>query len=245
MLTASGSNFRVPQVNFYRGMQSRHYHKHYGRDFRGHKSRHYRSYKGRHYYGHRPPRLRKHYRFRSFGLRSYSGHSKYKYDRYAGHKKRPYAGASLDNGWDLLAGDRAGDALHHFSAAAQANPASGLPKVGLAMAAADLGHLGRGVRAMRRAMRVDPDAIHYVDGQNGLRYKVEHLIQRYQGSDLYSAGDADAYFMLAALHYILDDLQASKKYAEQAGDGATSTRNLYRLIDRRVAGYRYNRFLMP
>ena len=125
---------------------------------------------------------------------------------------------------------RAGEALRSFSVTAQANPSNGVPKVGYALAAADLGRLDTGVWAMRRALRLDPDSLHLVNGDASLRSKVEHLVQRYENSDLNRTGDGDAYFMLAALYYLLGDYEASKRWIEQANDGPTSTENLHRLI---------------
>ena len=194
----------------------------------------YRNHTGYRHYGHRRYRHHGHHRYRHqyrhYGQHRYYGQHKYRYQHRSGYYGRSYTDNSLAAGWDYLEKGYSRDALNSFSTAAQANPSSGTAKVGYALATADLGRLDRGVWAMRRALRIDPDSLHYVNGKTGLRYKVEHLVDRYEKFDHYRIEDADAYFMLAALYFLLDDHETSKEYVEKADDGTTSTRNLQQLI---------------
>lgn len=160
------------------------------------------------------------------------------YHSTAGPDAEIYHGSLPASGWDLLKAGRAGEALHRFGAAVRANPSDGIPKVGFSLAAANLGHLGEAVWVMRRALLTDPGSLDRIDGAATLQTGMEEVILRYRDTDLFRSGDADVYFMLAALYYMLDDLEASKKYVEKAGDGTASSRNLYRLIEGRVAAHR-------
>lgn len=198
---------------------------HYGHGYSGkNRQHHYQKYRyHRHGYRHY-----KHY--------GYRGHYRYyDRDRYDSAYNERYRGdaytTTLTGGWDLLKTGRSGDALRSFGATAQTNPSNGLPKVGYALAAADLGRLDRGAWAMRRALHVDPDALHRVNVEAGLRSKVAHLIRQYEYSDLYKTGDEDAYFMVSALHYLIGDYEASKKGIERANRELHSTGNLSRLIE--------------
>jgi hypothetical protein len=130
----------------------------------------------------------------------------------------------------LRNGDASG-ALHRFSTAARANPSSGVPKVGYALAAAELGRLEKAAWAMRRALRVDPDALRYASEYLLPQYAVDHLIGSYKNSGGYRNQEVDAYFMLAALAYIQDEHEASKDWIYKSGDNTASTRNLVGLIE--------------
>ena len=138
-----------------------------------------------------------------------------------------------DRGWELLREHRAADALDVFGETAQANPSSGGPKIGYALAAAELGRLDRGIWAMRRALRFDPDSLHYVTIDDGLRPMVERLTARYDEADQVEVKWADSHFMLAVLHYLLgnyDTAQDSIEQAMNAKDKSVSARNLLQLI---------------
>ncbi len=129
------------------------------------------------------------------------------------------------------------DALRVFGDEATRRPTKGAPKIGYALAAALNGDLAKGVRAMRRALRIDPDALHYVRIEEGLRSRIEGLVERYAALER----SRDSNFMLAALHYLLHDLDSAEraiKLVVVAGDGPRGTVNLRDLIsqERREAG---------
>ncbi|MBI2509683.1 MAG: hypothetical protein HYV99_06905, partial [Betaproteobacteria bacterium] len=127
--------------------------------------------------------------------------------------------------------------LANFAVEAESNPTRGVPKVGYALAAAAGGDLGRGVWAMRRALRINPRSVEYIVIDDRLRPQVEQLASRYQ-QDLESAGpDPGSAFMLASLRYLLSDTEAARNSIEQAlqgGDRSDSARNLKQLIDQRA-----------
>ena len=141
-------------------------------------------------------------------------------------------------GWTLLAGGNSAAALSAFSAEATANPNKGEPKVGYALSSAAGGDLSTGVWAMRRACRVDPNAMHYVHLNEQLQSCVGQLADRYQSIVDRSPNNRESTFMLASLHYLLGDMQSAQaeiNLAVQYGDRDQSTTNLRRLIVERVA----------
>jgi len=162
---------------------------------------------------------------------NYSSDSTYQsrtYDRGGSH-------VATGNGWTLLGNNQASAALSDFGRQAQASPSKGDPKVGYALASADLGRLDKGVWAMRRALRIDPNSLHYVTLDERLNSKVEQIIQQYEKKLAYSAIDDDAAFMLASLHYLRRDIQAARSNIDQAllkRYHRTSTKNLKALIEK-------------
>ena len=144
----------------------------------------------------------------------------------------------VDGGaWARLADGQYTLALSAFAAAAKSQPKSGRPKVGYALSAAAAGDLRRGVWAMRRALEIDPDSIHYVTIDESLRPRIEQLIARYQTNPDRTSGNADAAFMLASLYYLLGDLKSARIQVDlgvAAGDRSSSTANLARLIDKNI-----------
>jgi len=145
----------------------------------------------------------------------------------------------VSNGWTLLGNNQASAALSAFGRQAQASPSKGAPKVGYALASADLGRLDKGVWAMRRALKTDPDALHYVALDQRLDAKVQQIIQQYEKKPAYSARDTDTAFMLASLHYLRRDMKAARNHIDQAiraADRRISTKNLRALIDKERNG---------
>lgn len=139
----------------------------------------------------------------------------------------------LDEGWNLLRRGRAAEAADTFGRLAQASPTAGMPKVGYALAAAELGRLDKGIWAMRRALRQDPESLQYVTIDHQLQPKVEAMIKRYQQSDRYD-DSSDGAFMVAALLYLLGEMDAAQEAMERDSnsyDTYTSAKNLKRLIE--------------
>ena len=126
------------------------------------------------------------------------------------------------------------DALREFANEAPRHPSHGLPKIGYALSTAASGDLRRGVWAMRRALGVDPESIHYMTIDEPLRSRVAQLITRYRDNDGAAVRNANAAFMLASLHYLLGETDSARIAIDLAvadGDRSTSTGNLKRLID--------------
>jgi len=163
-------------------------------------------------------------------------------DGYTSSSNDDYAASSMHangHGWALLGNNQASAALVDFGRQAQASPTKGDPKVGYALASADLGHLNKGVWAMRRALRIDPHALHYVSLDKHLDAKVAYMIVQYEKKLAYSPRDADAAFMLASLHYLRRDMNAARTNIDQAmliQHDSPSTNNLKNLIDHVDAG---------
>ncbi len=196
-----------------------------------------------------------HYGHHSYGYPSYGyGYSNYghRYNSYATpytsdddyssgstYQSRTYdrggSNIATGNGWTLLGNNQASAALTDFGRQAQASPSKGDPKVGYALASADLGRLDKGVWAMRRALRIDPHALHYVALDEHLNTKVGQIIQQYEKKLAYSSSDSDAAFMLASLHYLRRDMGTARTNIDQAmlaRHNSTSTKNLKALIDK-------------
>ena len=137
-------------------------------------------------------------------------------------------------GWNLLREDRPAEALQAFGHYAQANPSQGLPKVGYALALAELGRLDKGIRAMRQALQENPEALPYVPIDEKLRPKVIRTKGRYEQSDRFFDNDPGGSFMLAVLYYLLGDMDAAQKAMERnmdSYDTSTSAANFQRLIE--------------
>ncbi len=152
----------------------------------------------------------------------------------AGDGSAVYRGA-----WASLAEGHYARALAAFVDEASSHPNQGRPKVGYALSAAAGGDLVRGVWAMRRALRIDPNAMHSVTVDGALRHRVEQLIARYVESADYALDDAEATFMLASLYYLLRESDSARNAVKVAlaGDASSpSTVNLVRIIERDLTG---------
>lgn len=146
--------------------------------------------------------------------------------------------ATEESGWTLLADGRYPQALSTFATEASRRPKEGEQKVGYALSAAASGNLQRGVWAMRRALRIDPDSLHYLILDESLRSRIEQLVIRYKETSDRTISNADASFMLAALHYLLSDTESAQAAIDQAlsdDDHRVSTRNLGELLDKSYA----------
>lgn len=143
-------------------------------------------------------------------------------------------------GWSLLAAGQNDAALSAFADQAENNPHKGGPKVGYALSAAIGGDFATGVWAMRRACRIDPQAMHYIALDSKLRSRVTGLIRRYQTDGAPDGRNADSSFMLAALHYLTGDMAAARTAVERSiefGDTTSSAAHLRRLIGTRRAAH--------
>lgn len=141
-----------------------------------------------------------------------------------------------NEGWRLLAQNRSSEALSFFSGQAGRYQKDGVPKVGYALSTAMQGDLDRAAWAMRRAFRIDPNALHYVNIEQPLRIIINKLITAYNAQLDYSYGaeNSDAAFMVAALNYLLHNENAARKAIEEAmgkaNDNSQSAQNLYNLV---------------
>jgi len=160
------------------------------------------------------------------------GYSSYSNERYTYNNQEGVRISHSRDGWQLLKDNHPNKALSAFAIEAQDHPAKGMPKVGYALASAETGQLDRGVWAMRRALRFDPESLHYVTVDQSLQKRIRELIHRYD-YDSASAKATDAAFMRASLHYLLRETPAARTAMKQALDtrnSTVSTRNLKKLI---------------
>jgi hypothetical protein len=240
-----------PHRGYGYGLRFGHYHRrsHYGRH---HSHRYGYGYSGHHYRYGRP----RHYYRRSYGYyappyQSYdygyrptfeAGPQYYNTPIIAPSYSSEEARSSTDEhaingqGWTLLVEGRPSDALRAFGRQATNNPAKGGPKVGYALAAASSGDLNRGIWAMRRALRIDPAALHYIMLDAALRPTVSELIARYASEAERSTSSREAAFMLASLYYLngdADAARASLSTAIDGGDRSESSARLQTLIEER------------
>ena len=139
--------------------------------------------------------------------------------------------------WPYLINGQYNEALNTFAEEAQSHPNSGVPKVGYALAIAFSGNLDRGIWAMRRAFRIDPDSLHYLELDEKGHLLIDNLIGQYSTQE--NDPDLDHAFMVSALYYLKHDYAAAKisiASAQQYGDKSSSFINLQRLIDQQLAG---------
>ena len=88
---------------------------------------------------------------------------------------------------------------------------------------------------MRRALRVDPGTLHYMELDEKLAYRVRGLIEAYRRALEDANPRPDQAFMVAALQYLVRDREAALKAARRAvidGDKDQSVQNLTRLIEK-------------
>ena len=145
--------------------------------------------------------------------------------------KANYSGVD-SSGWQVLAQGQYSAALNVFAVESQSHPDSGIPKAGYALATAASGNLDRGVWAMRRAFRIDPDSLHYLQLDEKSHILVDNLIGQYASQQ--NDENINQGFMISALYYLKHDYIAAKKSitsAHQYGDKSSSNTNLQRLIE--------------
>ena len=143
-------------------------------------------------------------------------------------------GTTDGGGWARLAEGRYSQALAIFAAEASNRPNAGRPKVGYALSTAAGGDLRRGVWAMRRALRIDPESMHYMTLDAPLRARVTQIVTRYRDNAGPAVRNADAAFMRASLHYLLGDMDSARAAIDLAvadGGSGSGTGDLKRLID--------------
>ncbi len=136
-------------------------------------------------------------------------------------------------GWDRLGEGNPYDAMHIFAEEADANPNDGVAKIGLGLAAAETGDLARGVWAMRRALRVDAESIRYVPVDRRIAGRIRALMSAYRADAQAPDKRADYSFMLAALHYLVDERAAARdevRLALEYGDRSNSANNLDKML---------------
>jgi hypothetical protein len=137
--------------------------------------------------------------------------------------------------WQTMGQGQYNEALNVFAEEAQSHPDSGVPKVGYAIAIAADGDLERGIWAMRRAFRIDPDSLHYLQLDEKNHSLVDNLISQYSSQKNNGRDDQD--FMISALYYLKHDYTAAKKTISdvaQTDSKSSSNINLQKLINQQL-----------
>lgn len=138
--------------------------------------------------------------------------------------------------WQSLAQGQYREALNVFANEAQSHPNSGVPKAGFAIASAALGDLKKGVWAMKRAFRVDPDSLHYLQLNETNNQLVNDLIDQYTLQK--KKGEAGPHFMISALNYLKHNYLAANESilaAQAYNNKDVSITNLHRLIIQQIS----------
>ena len=115
--------------------------------------------------------------------------------------------------------------------------------IGFALSAAQLDLPEIAVETMREAMRVDPEALHYVPDDDRLAQEISVLVQYYEDRARHIYGDVDALFMVAALRYMLGEVPAADYALDVAitlGDADVSTFKLQAIIASALAENAYD-----
>jgi len=135
-------------------------------------------------------------------------HSDTKYDSQAKARDDNTAEGLItktDTAWLMLEQGEFRRARHQFGLQAANQPEEGIHKIGYALAAAGNGDLDRGSWAMKRALRYDVDAFHYMDMSASMSDLLHQLISEYQ-----SLGREDSIVTLAMLHYLAGNKEQAK-----------------------------------
>ncbi len=135
--------------------------------------------------------------------------------------------------WALLSTGRDRAALRQFARLAGREPGAGGPKIGYALSAARLGDLTNAARAMRRVLRVDPNAMAAVPIDSSLRIRLESLRTQYMKRLARFDHDRDGAVMLAAVCCLIGEADTARYaigYLTANGDRGPTTENLNRLI---------------
>lgn len=141
-----------------------------------------------------------------------------------------------DLGWRLLAQNSLREALDVFAAQTGQRPQDGVLKVGYALSAAMQRDLNKAAWAMRGAFRVDPYSLHYLKIDASLHSSIDTLLDEYRNHLNYAQGNRhiDVAFMIAALNYLIHDIDAARAAIEDSvdklGDSKPSAINLQRLV---------------
>ncbi len=136
--------------------------------------------------------------------------------------------------WALLGTGRDRAALRQFARLAGREPDAGGPKIGYALSAARLGDLTNAARAMRRVLRIDPNALAAVPIDSSLRVRLETLRTHYMKRLARFDHDRDGAVMLAAVCCLIGEPDTARYaigYLTANGDRGPATENLNRLIN--------------
>ncbi|MBL1142773.1 MAG: hypothetical protein HND53_12155 [Proteobacteria bacterium] len=135
-------------------------------------------------------------------------------------------------GWKQLANGNANYALDIFAVQSQQNLISGEPKIGFALAAAIMGDKERAIRTMKKAIRIDANALNHIDTHT-IKTTIERLSANYQSVMHDKLVDTDTTFMTATLAYLQNDY-ATVKTLITKNNQSQSAINLRELVKNKL-----------
>lgn len=171
---------------------------------------------------------------RSYSFTVPSNFGVYSSDTYYQQLSTKYS-AINSSAWQSLAQGQYREALGVFANEAQSHPNSGVPKAGYAIASAAAGDLNKGVWAMKRAFRIDPDSLHYLQLNETNNQLINDLIEQYTIQKKQGVADQD--FMISALYYLNHNYLAANQSildAKVYANNNESMTNLHRLISQQI-----------
>lgn len=155
---------------------------------------------------------------------------------------------SLTGGWLLLATGQAREARRAFYRETQIRPADGLPLIGYAISAGLLDRYAEAVAVMRDAMGIDPEALSEVPQHDDVFYMVEELLAYYEQQTRLTPGDPNAWYMTAALRYVIGEYTPAYFAIDRAielGDSDQSALNLKGQIRSMIEWNEQQSFIHP
>ncbi len=145
----------------------------------------------------------------------------------------PGCSATPSEAWILLYNGDSASSLEAFTCLADVDPNDGLRLLGLALSAGMQGRHDDTVSAARRAVRVDPQSLSYIQGDRQLDAVFTSLLEHYEHRAIHVYGDLDALYMVAMLRYFRNELAAARYTVDidlTLGDTDDSSRLLRRFI---------------
>ena len=160
---------------------------------------------------------------------------RYRWPEYEARQGQSWSQSSYsyreNEGWDKLSRGRSEYAMDIFAIQSQQQPDNGIPRLGFALAAAKKGETARAARAMRRAVRIDPDALDRLP----INRKLKTTLAALSADNRRGAADNDPNraFLRATLFYLQEDYTSARQQITR-NDRSASARALKRMIEKQL-----------
>lgn len=118
-------------------------------------------------------------------------------------------------GWTYLAQGQSRLAIDEFIKEITANTNAGIPKLGFALATAELGDTEQAVWALRRAFEFDPDSVSDVVLDGELRPMLQRMTSRYEQEVENSGTNENNTLLLATLYQLRGDVEGAEFMVKQ------------------------------
>jgi hypothetical protein len=143
-----------------------------------------------------------------------------------------------DAGWDLLVRGDISAAINEFIEETSMQPGHATPRVGFALCAAFQNDDDAAIWAMKRAFSIDSETLLRFAGSEDVNDEIRGLMSRYLARISTDESDNEAQFMVAALHFLLGENDASGTSIDTvlaSGDGQNASRQLRNAVNTRLA----------